>query len=51
MRAWGHWDEAQAASAKYVYEFGEVSLGRLGYTVKVMDMQTNEQIDATEYHA
>ena len=51
LRAWGHWDETQAASAKYVYEFGEVSLGRLGYTIKVMDMQTNEQIDATEYHA
>lgn len=49
LRAWGQWDEAQASSARYIYEFGEVSLGRLGYTVKVVDMQTGEQIDATDY--
>lgn len=49
LRAWEQWDEAQASSARYIYEFGEVSLGRLGYTVKVTDMHTHEQIDATDY--
>lgn len=49
LRAWEQWDETQASSARYIYEFGEVSLGRLGYTVKVIDMQTNEQIDTTDY--
>jgi len=49
LRAWGPWDEAQASSARYIYEFGEVSLGRLGYTVKVTDLQTSERIDTTDY--
>jgi len=49
LRAWEQWDEAQVSSARYLYEFGEVSLGRLGYTVKVIDMQTNEHLDATDY--
>jgi hypothetical protein len=49
LRAWEQWDEAQAGTARYQYEFGEVSLGRLGYTVRVWDRQTGERLDATDY--
>jgi len=49
LRAWAHWNESQALTSRYVYRFGRVSLGRLGFTVKVMDEQSNEQIDVTDY--
>jgi hypothetical protein len=49
LRAWSCWNESQALTARYVYEFGRVSLGRLGFTIKVTYEQSNEQIDVTDY--
>jgi hypothetical protein len=46
---WKHWVERQASTSRYIYEFGQVGMGRLGYTVKVEDTQTGNTIDATDY--
>lgn len=49
LRAWVHWNERQASTSRYVYTFGRVSLGRLGFTVQVMDKQSNERLNVTDY--
>lgn len=49
LRRWEHWVERQAATSRYIYKFGQVAMGRLGYTVKVEDTRTGSVIDATGY--
>lgn len=49
LRKWEYWVESQASTARYIYEFGQVSLGRLGYTVSVEDTQTINRINVTDY--
>ena len=49
LREWTHWNERQALTSRYAYRFGRVSMGRLGFTVEVMDKQSNEQINVTDY--
>lgn len=49
IRRWEHWVEPQASTSRYIYKFGQVTMGRLGYTVKVEDTQTGNVIDATDY--
>jgi len=46
---WEHWHWAEAATTRYTYEFGQVSLGRLGYTIKVTNIQSGNTIDTTAY--
>lgn len=49
LRGWAYWSDKEALTPRYIYRFGRVSLGRLGYTVKVEDTEANERIDATHY--
>ncbi len=49
LRSWAFWDDSLALTPKYIYEFGQVSLGRLGYAIKVTDTQTGERIDISNY--
>ncbi len=49
LRAWAHWNERQAATSRYIYEFGRVAMGHLGFTVQVTDTLNNEQINVTDY--
>ena len=49
LRSWAFWDDSMALTPKYIYEFGQVSLGRLGYAIKVTDTQTGERIDISDY--
>jgi len=49
LTQWKHWKDDQALTPRYIYEFGQVSLGETGLTVKVEDTQTGEIIDATDY--
>jgi hypothetical protein len=49
IRQWEHWVEQQAPTSRYIYKFGQVALGRLGYTVEVVDIQTGNMINATDY--
>lgn len=49
LRAWAHWHEQQASTARYAYQFGRVSMGRLGYAVKVLEVQSQQHIDVTDY--
>jgi hypothetical protein len=46
---WDCWIDKKALTSRYVYCFGRVSLGRLGYTVKVGDTVTQNEVDVTEY--
>jgi hypothetical protein len=49
LRQWEHWVERQASTSRYIYKFGQVAMGHLGYTVKVEDTQTGHMIDVTDY--
>lgn len=49
LRSWAHWHETFATTPGYIYEFGQVGLGRLGYTIKVEDTQSGNGIDITDY--
>lgn len=49
LRQWEYWSEQEATTSRYVYHFGRVSLERLGYTVKVEDTLTGNNIDVTDY--
>lgn len=49
LQGWAYWSDKEALTTRYVYQFGRVSLGRLGYTVKVEDTTTGKMIDATDY--
>ena len=49
LRRWENWVEAEASTARYVYQFGQVSMGRLGYAVEVEDTATGDIVDVTAY--
>ena len=49
LKNWKFWDDSKALTSKYIYEFGQVSLGRLGYAIKVKDSQNSEVIDISDY--
>ncbi len=49
LRRWKYWSGRDALTPRYIYQFGRVSLGRLGYTVKVEDTATGNKIDVTDY--
>ena len=49
LRQWKYWADRDALTPRYIYRFGRVSLGRLGYTVKVEDTSTSNKIDVTDY--
>jgi len=49
LTKWENWEPNQAFTEKYIYRFGQVSLGSTGLTVKVKDTVTNEEIDVTDY--
>jgi hypothetical protein len=49
LRQWRYWYENQANTSRYLYKFGQVAMGRLGYTVKVEDTKTSNIIDVTAY--
>jgi hypothetical protein len=46
---WKNWVDEKALTARYIYRFGQVSLGATGFTVKVKDTETDDIIDATDY--
>jgi hypothetical protein len=49
LRRWKYWSDHDALTPRYIYRFGRVSLGRLGYMVKVEDTSTGNKIDVTNY--
>lgn len=49
LRRWRCWYEDQASTSRYIYRFGQASIGRLGYTIKVEDTKTGNAIDVTAY--
>ncbi|MFB2891729.1 hypothetical protein ACE1CI_02180 [Aerosakkonemataceae cyanobacterium BLCC-F50] len=49
LTGWKNWRDDQALTPRYIYEFGQVSMGATGLTVKVEDTETGERIDATDY--
>jgi hypothetical protein len=49
LRKWKNWREEQAFTSRYVYRFGQVSLGATGFTVKVEDTEGGKIIDVTDY--
>lgn len=51
LTGWKNWVDDQAFTPRYIYEFGQVSMGATGLTVKVEDTETGERIDATDYDA
>lgn len=51
LTQWKNWRDDQALTPRYIYEFGQVSMGATGLTVKVEDTETGERIDATDYDA
>jgi hypothetical protein len=46
---WTEWDENFARSERYLYEFGEVSMGTTGFTVTVKNTETGTIINITDY--
>jgi hypothetical protein len=49
LRRWEHWLPDEALAERYWYEFGQVSMGRQGLTVHVLDTRSGERLDATDY--
>jgi hypothetical protein len=49
LKRWIHWSDGEAFTSRYVYRFGRVSLGRLGYTVRIEDTLTDNELDVTDY--
>lgn len=49
LAKWANWEPNQAFTGRYIYSFGQVSMGATGLTVKVKDTVTNEQVDVTDY--
>lgn len=49
LRQWEYWHEDQANTSRYIYRFGRVAMGRLGYTIKINDNDTGNTIDVTSY--
>ncbi len=49
LRRWEYWSDRDALTPRYIYRFGRVSLGRLGYTVKVEDTSSGNTTDVTNY--
>ena len=49
LTQWKNWIEEQALTPRYIYRFGQVSLGPTGFSVKVEDTETGEVIDVSDY--
>ena len=49
LRQWEYWYEDHADTSRYIYRFGQVTMGRLGYTIKIEDIKTGNKIDITAY--
>jgi hypothetical protein len=49
LHEWSYWDDQAALGQRYIYRFGQVSLGPTGYSIKVEDTTTGEVIDVTDY--
>ncbi len=49
LRQWEYWREDHADTSRYIYRFGQVAMGRLGYTIKIEDTETGNKIDVTAY--
>lgn len=48
LKKWEYWEETQALTGRYKYNFGAVSLGT-GFTIEVQDAVTGNLIDVTHY--
>lgn len=49
LTRWQCWVDKDALSERYIYEFGEVSMGETGFTVKVKDTKIGKKIDVSDY--
>lgn len=49
LAAWANWQEAEALKSRYSYNFGQVSMGGTGFSVRVQDRKTGQIIDVTDY--
>lgn len=49
LQGWEYWSDKEAFTPRYIYRFGSVSLGRLGYTIKIEDTIASKGIDVTCY--
>ena len=49
LKSWSNWVDEQALTARYIYQFGQVSLGSTGFSVTVLDKNTKTMIDVTDY--
>ena len=49
LKNWEFWDEERALTPKFIYSFGQVSLGRLGYSIEVKNTENGEEIDINDY--
>ncbi|MBW4494655.1 MAG: hypothetical protein KME26_16520 [Oscillatoria princeps RMCB-10] len=47
--AWPNWVGEEALTSRYIYKFGQVSIGPTGFSVKVEDLKTGTTIDVTDY--
>jgi hypothetical protein len=51
LRAWPGWERRAALRGRYIYRFGQVSLGPTGYTASVEDTARGEVVDVTDYNS
>jgi hypothetical protein len=49
LREWSFWNAQAALQQRYIYRFGQVSVGSTGYTVKVEDTISGEVVDVSDY--
>lgn len=46
LKQWENWVDEEALTSRYIYEFGQVSMG---FSIKVKDTKTGNNLDITDY--
>jgi hypothetical protein len=49
LSSWPNWSYDEALTERYEYSFGEVSMGRIGFVVKVTDLENEVIVDVIDY--
>lgn len=49
LKQWQNWVDEEALTSRYIYQFGQVSMGETGFSIKVQDTKTGNLVDITDY--
>ncbi|MTJ06204.1 MULTISPECIES: hypothetical protein [unclassified Anabaena] len=49
LKQWSNWIDEEALTSRYIYQFGQVSMGATGFSIVVKDTQHGNSIDISDY--